>query len=366
MHHLDKSVHNTTEVQTPMLGNPTDSGDGSSVELFSGGPIYDSTISPTSKSGKYNQGSLSKLPRLEPDVGSSKTTSQESSLKDASSNSSVAPRVIDFDLNLPPLDGGNDLRHGGDDPNHQTVVGPHLPELIPQTLAQRILNIERDRWIQTLLTRGIYDRASIHSVWVLFPEPVSIKLSRHGVMRQFIYLTPFYPKVMSSLMALYMELDADIHAVNSLSLKRIFLPVGWADDCIQGKFSTLQSSWGSFFSRSYLDYRLPAYEMVVAPVCYCNKWFCFAYHIPTKTVHLFHLMFPTYIEHPDLASRSGHAYKLLQGLSISFGGCYDRIIMLLCDWNYVLTSWNGPLALEVLCCYVCSILRRCAYWHRHV
>jgi hypothetical protein len=47
-------------------------------------------------------------------------------------------------------------------------------------------------------------------------------------MRQFIYLTPFYPKVMSSLMALYMELDADIHAVNSLSLKRIFLPVGWA------------------------------------------------------------------------------------------------------------------------------------------
>jgi len=64
------------------------------VELFSGGPIYDSTISPTSKSVKYNQGSLSKLPRLDPVVGSIKTTSQDSSLKDASSNSSVAPRAI--------------------------------------------------------------------------------------------------------------------------------------------------------------------------------------------------------------------------------------------------------------------------------
>jgi hypothetical protein len=63
---------------------------------------------------------------------------------------------------------------------------------------------------------------------VLFPEPVSIKLSRHEVMRQFVYLTPVYPKVMSSLMALFMELDADFRAVNSLSLKQIFLPIRWA------------------------------------------------------------------------------------------------------------------------------------------
>ncbi|OQU76850.1 hypothetical protein SORBI_3010G222732 [Sorghum bicolor] len=71
-------------------------------------------------------------------------------------------------------------------------------------------------------------------------------------MRQFVYLTPVYPKVMSSLMALFMELDADFRAVNSLSLKQIFLPIRWADDCIKASF-TLCNLPGvpSFLARTY-------------------------------------------------------------------------------------------------------------------
>jgi len=66
------------------------------------------------------------------------------------------------------------------------------------------------------------------SDWVVFPPYINANLTGSEVIDQFKKNSPMNAKVMAALMALYMELDAQLYFNGASTLRRLFLPPAWA------------------------------------------------------------------------------------------------------------------------------------------
>ncbi|KAG0525337.1 hypothetical protein BDA96_06G047400 [Sorghum bicolor] len=207
-----------------------------------------------------------------------------------------------------------------------------------------INNPGRDMWIYKMILVSRIHKIPLFSDWVVFPPYINANLTGSEVIDQFKKNSPMNAKVMAALMALYMELDAQLYFNGASTLRRLFLPPAWADDCMTViSADEMIAKWASFFAPPYLYSNFSTYNLVIAPLLIGEQWLCFAFDMDTKHVSIFHPGRPLAAQRSFVGQWYFQVQKMLIGLSLPYGQHFQSRASPLVKWKIDYYRWNGRI-----------------------
>ncbi|OQU79196.1 hypothetical protein SORBI_3008G108950 [Sorghum bicolor] len=226
-----------------------------------------------------------------------------------------------------------------DSDSPQTPRPPH--RIVVQA---RILNHDRDMWMYKMVTTTRLHKFTLFRDWVIFPPFIKATLTGSELIDQFKTNKPVSAKVMAAAMALFMEIDAQISINATTTTRRLFLPPGWATDCISGNSDEeLTAAWAAFFAPPYLFANILDYNLVIAPLLFGDQWVCLGFDMDRKHVTIFHPGKPLAVQRTFVGQWYPHVHKMLLGLNLAHGPNFPSRVTPVDQWKIEFHCWDGRL-----------------------